>query len=208
MVNFHGSSGWGEAFTSSILGRWGDQPYADVMAATDALVERGMVDPARLTAAGGSYGGYLVSWIATQTKRFACLVNHAGVCDFQTQYASDVTQGRNRSFGGEPWERQQAMDRYNPMRHAAGFRSPMLVIHGEKDYRVPFDQGLAIYNVYKAMGLPARLLTFPDEGHWILKPGNSLRWYAEVLAWLDRWTAAPGGTGGAGQKSRRRKSSL
>ena len=187
LTNFHGSSGWGEAFTSSILGRWGDQPYRDLMAVTDELVARGLAHPERLAAAGGSYGGYLVAWMASQTDRFACLVNHAGVSDFQTQYASDVTQGRNRSMGGEPWDRLAGMDRYNPMRHAAGFRSPMLVLHGERDYRVPFDQGLAIYNVYKAMGLEARLVTFPDEGHWILKPGNSRAWYGEVLDWLARW---------------------
>jgi dipeptidyl aminopeptidase/acylaminoacyl peptidase len=190
LVNFHGSTGWGEDFTSSILGRWGDQPFADVMAATDRLVAMGVVDARRMAAAGGSYGGYLVAWIASQTDRFACLVNHAGVSDFQTQYASDVTQGRARSMGGEPWDQIEGMDRYNPLRHAAGFRSPMLVVHGERDYRVPHDQGLAIYGVYKAMGLPARLLSYPDENHWILKRDNSLQWYGEVLGWIDRWLDA------------------
>lgn len=187
LVNFHGSTGWGQDFTASILGRWGDQPYKDIMAATDSLIERGLADPSRMAVSGGSYGGYLVSWIAGQTDRFACIVNHAGVCDFQTQYASDVTQGRPRSLGGEPWDNIEGMDRYNPLRHAAGFRSPMLVIHGEKDYRVPYNQGLEIYNVYKAMKLPARLVVYPDENHWILKPRNSRHWYGEVLAWLERW---------------------
>jgi len=93
-------------------------------------------------------------------------------------------------MGGEPWDRVEAMDRYNPMRHASGFRSPMLVIHGERDYRVPYDQGLEIYSVYKAMGLPARLVCYSDENHWILKPKNSLLWYREVLTWLDRWLSA------------------
>jgi dipeptidyl aminopeptidase/acylaminoacyl peptidase len=187
MVNFHGSTSWGQDFTASILGRWGDQPYEDVMAATDYLIEQGLADPKRIAATGGSYGGYLVSWIASQTDRFACLVNHAGVCDFQTQYASDITQGRRRSMGGEPWEDTSGMDRYNPMRHASGFKSPMLVIHGEKDYRVPYDQGIEIYNIYKAMKLPARLVCYPDENHWILKPRNSKHWYGEFLGWLDRW---------------------
>lgn len=187
MVNFHGSTSWGQEFTASILGRWGDQPYRDVMAATDFLVERGLADPRRMAATGGSYGGYLVSWIASQTDRFACLVNHAGVCDLQAQYASDVTQGRQRSMGGEPWDRIEGMDRWNPMRYARGFRSPMLVLHGEKDYRVPYTLGLEIYNVYKAMKLPARLVIYPDENHWILKPRNSRHWYGEVLGWLRRW---------------------
>jgi dipeptidyl aminopeptidase/acylaminoacyl peptidase len=187
MVNFHGSTSWGQEFTASILGRWGDQPYRDVMAATDLLIERGLADPRRMAAAGGSYGGYLVSWIASQTDRFACLVNHAGVCDLQSQYASDVTQGRQRSMGGEPWDRIEGMDRWNPMRYARGFKSPMLVLHGERDYRVPYTLGLEIYNVYKAMKLPARLAVYPDENHWILKPRNSRHWYGEVLGWLRRW---------------------
>jgi dipeptidyl aminopeptidase/acylaminoacyl peptidase len=187
LVNFHGSTGWGQEFAASILGRWGDQPYEDIMAATDALISRGIVDPGRMAATGGSYGGYLASWIASRTDRFACIVNHAGVIDFQTQYGSDVTQGRRRSMGGEPWENTEGMDRYNPMRHASGFKSPMLVIHGELDYRVPYYQGLEIYNVYKAMGLPARLVCYPDENHWILKPQNSRHWYGEVLGWLERW---------------------
>ncbi|MBU1947343.1 MAG: S9 family peptidase [Candidatus Eisenbacteria bacterium] len=187
MVNFHGSTSWGQGFTSSILGRWGDQPYKDIMAATDELISRGLADPKRMAATGGAYGGYLVSWIASQTDRFACLINHAGVCDFQTQYASDITQGRRRSMGGEVWNNQEGLDRYNPMRQAAGFKSPMLIIHGEQDYRVPYVQGIQIYNVYKAMKLPARLVCYPDENHWILKPRNSIFWYDEFLSWLKRW---------------------
>lgn len=187
MVNFHGSTGWGQDFAASIQGRWGDQPYRDVMAATDWLVGRGLADPARMAAAGGSYGGYLVSWIASQTDRFRCLVNHAGVSDFQAQYASDVTHGRRKAMGGEPWENLAGMDRWNPMRHAKGFRTPMLVLHGERDFRVPFGQGLEIYAVLRAMGIPGRLVVYPDENHWILKPRNSLHWYGEVLGWLRRW---------------------
>lgn len=186
-VNFHGSTSFGDAYTRSILGRWGDQPYRDVLAATDHLLEMGIVKPRKMAVTGGSFGGYLVSWIASQTDRFACAVNHAGVCDFQTQYASDVTHGRARSMGGEPWENVGGMDRYNPMRHAKGFCTPMLVVHGTKDYRVPYNQALEVYGVYKAMKLPARLVVYPDENHWILKPRNSTHWYGEVLGWLKRW---------------------
>jgi dipeptidyl aminopeptidase/acylaminoacyl peptidase len=187
LVNFHGSTSWGQDFAACIHGRWGDQPYRDIMDATDLLIDRGLVDPKRVAVTGGSYGGYLVSWIASQTDRFACIVNHAGVCDLQTQYASDVTQGRQRSMGGEPWDRIEGMDRYSPMRHARGFHSPMLVLHGMRDYRVPYVEGLQVYNVYKAMKLPARLVVYPDENHWILKPRNSRHWYGEVLGWLKRW---------------------
>jgi dipeptidyl aminopeptidase/acylaminoacyl peptidase len=187
LVNFHGSTSWGQEFAACIHGRWGDQPYTDIMRATDELIDSGIADPKRIAATGGSYGGYLVSWIAAQTDRFACIVNHAGVCDLQTQYASDFTQGRQRSMGGEPWDRVEGMDRYSPMRHASGFKTPMLVVHGERDYRVPYAQGLQIYNVYKARKLPARLVCYPDENHWILKPKNSLHWYGEFVGWLDRW---------------------
>ena len=114
-------------------------------------------------------------------------MNHAGVSDLATQWASDVTQGRRRAMGGSPWEDIEAMDRFNPMRHATGFTSPMLILHGEKDYRVPFDQALEIYNVLKAKHVPARLVAYPDENHWILKPRNSKHWFGEVLGWLARY---------------------
>lgn len=186
LVNFHGSTSWGQEFAASILGRWGDQPYIDVMNATDYLIERGIADPQRMAVTGGSYGGYLVSWITSQTKRFRCAINHAGVADLQTQYASDVTHGRRRAIGGEAWADLEGLDRYNPMRHAKGFKTPMLIIHGEKDYRVPYAHAIETYNVYKAMGNKARLVVFPDENHWILKPQNSEHWYGEVLGWLGR----------------------
>ncbi|MBK8233615.1 MAG: S9 family peptidase [Candidatus Eisenbacteria bacterium] len=198
LVNFHGSTGFGQKFCESILGSWGDQPYKDIMAATDHLIDRGLVDPRRLAATGGSYGGYLAAWIASQTDRFACIVNHAGCCDFQSQYATDITQDFGPEAGGELFDGIEQVDRYNPMRHAKGFRSPMLVLHGERDYRVPYVQGIEIYNVYKAMDLPARLVIYPDENHWILKPQNSRHWYGEVFAWLDRYT----GTGRRGRGGR------
>ena len=187
LVNFHGSTSWGQDFAASILGRWGDQPYIDVMNATDYLIDRGIVDPKRMAVTGGSYGGYLVSWIASQTKRFRCAINHAGVADLQTQYASDVTHGRRRAIGGEAWDDLEGLDRYNPMRHAKGFHTPMLILHGEKDYRVPYAHAIETYNVYKAMGKKARLVVYSDENHWILKPRNNEYWYGEVLGWLDKY---------------------
>jgi dipeptidyl aminopeptidase/acylaminoacyl peptidase len=190
MVNFHGSTSFGQEFAASILGSHGDQPFDDMMAATDRMLATGYIDEQKMAAAGGSYGGYLVSWIAGHTDRFACLINHAGVYDTLAQYASDVTYGRSRAYGGEPWGDLAAIDRWNPARFAAGFKTPMLVIHGECDYRVPYTQGLSVYGVLKAKGVPARLVVYPDENHWILKAANSCHWYSEVLGWLERFLGA------------------
>src|SRR5688572_11797127 len=139
-VNFHGSTSWGQEFAACIQGGHGDRPFTDIMKATDTLIATGNVDETRMAATGGSYGGYLVCWIAGNTDRFRCLVNHAGVFDLIAEYGSDVTQGRHQAYGGEPWDRLEAMDRWNPARFARGFTSPMLVIHGERDYRVPHTQ--------------------------------------------------------------------
>lgn len=187
MVNFQGSTSWGNDFAQRIQGAWGDRPFEDVMRATDVMVETGYVDEKRMAATGASYGGYMIAWIAGHTTRFKCLVNHAGVFDSWSQYASDVTQGRHQAFGGEPWDRQDTLDRWNPVRATGAYATPMLVCHGEKDYRVPAAQGLFCYAILKARNVPARLVYFPDENHWVLKPRNSVFWYGEVLAWLARW---------------------
>ncbi len=187
MVNFHGSTSYGQDFAASILGAHGDKPFADIMASTDALIAEGYVDETKMAATGGSYGGYLVTWIAGHTDRFACIVNHAGVFDLLGQYASDVSQGRHVAYGGEPWDGLENIDRWSPNRFATGFTTPMLILHGEKDYRVPYTQGLEVYGMYKAKGVDARLVVYPDENHWILQPRNSRHWYGEVHAWLKRY---------------------
>jgi dipeptidyl aminopeptidase/acylaminoacyl peptidase len=190
-VNFQGSTSWGNDFAQCIQGAWGDRPYHDVMKATDHLLAEGLVDESRMAISGGSYGGYLTSWIATQTDRFRCAVNHAGVFDLALQYASDVTWGRPRNMGAQIWDDPQQVDRWNPARHTAGLNTPMLVIHGEKDYRVPINHALECYGILQARGIESRLLYFSDENHWILKPKNSLRWYAEVHTWFRRFLDMP-----------------
>ncbi len=187
MVNFQGSTSWGQDFAQRIQGEWAERPYNDVMRSTDVLVAAGIADPKRMAAIGGSYGGYMVAWIAGHTDRFRCIVNHAGVFDALGQYASDWTMGRGRAWGGEAWDGLENIDRCNPARFAAGMSTPMLVIHGERDYRVPVNHGLQCYGILKAKGVPARLVYFPDENHWVLKPRNSIVWYREVHAWLTRY---------------------
>jgi dipeptidyl aminopeptidase/acylaminoacyl peptidase len=187
LVNFQGSTSWGQNFAQRIQGAWAERPFEDVMKATDVLIAAGLADETRMAAAGGSYGGYMASWVEGHTDRFKCIVNHAGVYNTLSQYASDVTQGRHKSFGGEPWQGIEAITACNPAHAASGFNTPMLVLHGERDYRVPVTQGLECYGVLKAKGIPARLVYFPDENHWILKPRNSVFWYREVHAWLARY---------------------
>ncbi len=188
-VNRHGSTGFGEKFARSIIGEWGVKPLEDIMKSTDFLLARmPNLDPKRLAAAGASYGGYMAAWVAGHTDRFACIINHAGVNDFITQFGADITSfGFTQVLGGRPWENPEGMQRNNPTTYARNFRSPMLIIHGEKDYRVPYVNGTALYGIYQAMGLPSRLVIFPDENHWILTPQNSIYWNWEVQSWLARW---------------------
>jgi dipeptidyl aminopeptidase/acylaminoacyl peptidase len=187
MVNFHGSSSFGQAFVESILGAHPDKPFTDVMRATDALVAEGLVDETRMAAAGGSYGGFLVNWIAGHTTRFKALVSHAGVYSLMGQSASDSTFGRHHSYGGTPFTNRDNVEKWSPNRYAAGFSTPMLILHGERDFRVPVTQGLELHGVLTAKGVPSRLVYYPDENHWILKGANSKHWYGEVLGWLKRW---------------------
>jgi dipeptidyl aminopeptidase/acylaminoacyl peptidase len=186
LVNFHGSTSFGQEFAASIHGSWGDRPAADVEAATDHLVAAGLADPDRLAIAGGSYGGYLVAWLTSQTGRYRCAIAHAAATNLAGMYASDVTFGRARAYGAEVFEDPARVERWSPAAHAAGYATPTLVVHGERDYRVPVTQGLELYGVLKAKGVEARLVYYPDENHWILSSANSLHWYGEVLGWLAR----------------------
>lgn len=187
MVNFHGSTSFGQEFAESIHGQWGDLPQKDFQAATDALCQRPDVDPDRICIAGGSYGGYLTAWLTTQTDRFRSAVCHAGVVDFGTMFGGDITQGWSRALGGVPWgETKDALSRFDPIRHLENAVTPMLILHGEKDYRVPVGQGLELYGLLQEKGVETRLVYYPDENHWILKRHNSLHWYHEVLGWIRK----------------------
>lgn len=188
IVNFHGSTGFGEEFAESIVGAHGDKPFTDIMKATDFLLNKySFLDGNKLAAAGGSYGGYLVNWIAGHTDRFSALISHAGVYNFKGQFASDLTHFREVSYGGSPWSNADQLDKYNPAEFAHNFKTPMLIMHGEKDYRVVITQGLELYGVLQGKGVPSRLVYFPNENHWILSPQNSIYWFKEFKDWLDRW---------------------
>ncbi|MDY7106831.1 MAG: S9 family peptidase [Actinomycetota bacterium] len=186
LVNFHGSTSFGQDYAASIRGAWGDLPAADIEAATDVLFDRGLADPERMAIMGGSYGGYLVSWLIGRTDRYRCAIAHAAVTNLANMYATDGTEGLGEAHGAVPWDDLDRVQRWSPMAHAGGFSTPTLVIHGDRDHRVPVGQGLELYGVLKAKGVDARLVHYPDENHWILSPANSIHWYGEVAAWLTR----------------------
>ncbi len=186
-VNRHGSTGFGEAFSRSIVNQWGEMPFEDIMKSTDHLRQQlPNLDPKRMCAAGASYGGYMAAWVLGHTDRFACIIDHAGVNNSYAQYATDAPHGFPEVMGGKPWENLEGMQRENPMFYASNFKTPTLVLHGEKDYRVPYGNGLELYGVLQAMGVPSRLVVFPDENHWILSPQNAIYWHWEMQNWLGR----------------------
>jgi|JI7StandDraft_1071085.scaffolds.fasta_scaffold00402_7 dipeptidyl aminopeptidase/acylaminoacyl peptidase len=193
LPNFHGSTSFGQAFAESIHGDHASKPFFDSEAAVDYMVSRGFIDESRVAAAGASYGGYLVHWIAGHSTKYRALINHAGVYNLMAQFASDVTSHRVYAYGGAPWVasgKAQGIDqiqKINPAMAASQFKTPTLITHGEQDFRVPLTQGLEAYGVLKGKGVDARLVVFPQENHWILQPKNSQIWYQETLAWLEKY---------------------
>ncbi len=187
-VNRHGSTGFGEAFSQSIVNQWGDMPFEDIMKSTDYLLARfPNLDKDRLAAAGASYGGYMATWVLGHTDRFKAIINHAGVNNSYSQFATDVPHGFAKVMGGTPWENVEGFQRNNPMFYAKSFKTPTLVLHGELDYRVPYGNGLELYGVLQSMGVPSRLVVYPNENHWILSPQNAIYWHYEMQAWLARF---------------------
>ena len=186
-VNYHGSAGFDEPFLGSIDGDLGPRELADTEAVTDILIKEGIVDKNKLYAAGGSYGGYMVAWMNGHTDRYKAYVCHAGVYNWVSQFGDDGYLWLNQELGVWPWENLEKYQSQSPHTFAKNFKTPTLVIHGELDYRVPYYEGLEYYNTLRAKGIAARLVVYPDENHWILKPQNSRLWYREFFAWLKRF---------------------
>ncbi len=189
-VNYHGSSSFGHEFLDSITGRWGEYELQDVEAGTDWLLKKRWVDRKRIVATGGSYGGFMVAWMNghVQPGRYQAYVCHAGCYDWQAMYADDAYSWHRKELGAAYWDDPARVAAQSPHAFAKNFKTPTLVIHGQLDYRVPDAQGLAYYNTLKSLGVPSRLVWFPDENHWVLKPRNSRLWYGEFFAWLARYT--------------------
>ncbi|MCL4811485.1 MAG: S9 family peptidase [Vicinamibacteraceae bacterium] len=187
-VNRHGSTGFGETFSRSIVNQWGDMPFEDIMKSVDYLLAKyPNIDRDRLAAAGASYGGYMAAWVLGHTDRFKAIINHAGVNSSYAQYATDVPHGFPEVMGGKPWENVEGLQRQNPMFYAKHFKTPTLILHGELDYRVPYGNGLELYGVLQAMNVPSRLVVFPNENHWVLTPQNAIYWHWEMQQWLARY---------------------
>jgi dipeptidyl aminopeptidase/acylaminoacyl peptidase len=187
-IDFHGSPGYGQKFTDSISQDWGGKPLVDLQKGLEAALARyDWLDGTRACSLGASYGGFMQNWIAGNwPDRFRCIVNHAGIFDQRTMYYTTeelwFTEWEN---GGPYYANPQVHEKFNPADHVTKWKTPMLVIHGALDYRVPYSQGLATFTALQRQGVESRLLFFPDENHWILKPANSLLWHAEVIGWLD-----------------------
>jgi dipeptidyl aminopeptidase/acylaminoacyl peptidase len=194
-VDFHGSTGYGQAFTDAIRKDWGGKPLVDLQQGLAAALKRSpWIDGDRVCALGASYGGFMINWIqGNWPDRFKCLVSHDGTFDQRMMYYStEELWFPEWEMGGPYWQNAALYEKHNPVNFVERWKTPMLVVHGGLDYRIPVTQGIAAFNTLQRKGIPSRLLYFPDENHWVLKPANSILWHDTVLAWLDRWLR-PGG---------------
>jgi dipeptidyl aminopeptidase/acylaminoacyl peptidase len=188
-VDFHGSTGYGQAFTDAIRGDWGGKPFEDLMKGIDyVLATYPFVDGDRMGALGASYGGYMVNWIAGHTDRFKCLVTHDGELDeFSSYYSTEELWFPEWEFQGTPWENPAMYEKWSPDRYVQNWKTPMLVVHGAKDFRLPETEGFGVFTALQRRGIPSKFLYFPDENHWVLKAKNSILWHDTVIGWLDKW---------------------
>ena len=196
-VNFHGSDGYGQAFTDSILQHWGDAPLGDLKLGWEAALKRyPFLDASRAALLGASYGGYLAYWLAgVWNEPWKCIVAHDGVFDTRAMgLSTDEMWFEDAEFGGTSFAHLENFDKFNPMLHAASWRVPMLVIQGGKDYRIPEDQAIGAFTALQSLNIPSRFLYLPTEGHWVAKPQEYVQWQTVILDWIEKWTpetAAP-----------------
>jgi dipeptidyl aminopeptidase/acylaminoacyl peptidase len=191
MINFHGSTGYGQKFTDSISGDWGGKPYVDLMKGLD-YVEKTypFIDKNREAALGASYGGYMANWVLGHTDRFKCIVSHDGTFNTETSYGTtEELWFMDWEFKGPPWKQRELYRKFSPHLFADKFKTPTLVVHGQLDYRLDVSQGFDLFTTLQRLKVPSKMLYFLDEGHWVLKPQNSRLWYKTVNEWVDQWCA-------------------
>jgi len=190
MIDFHGSTGYGQAFTDAISQHWGDRPLEDLQKGWAAAQQQyAFLDGDKACALGASYGGFMVNWIAGNwNEPWKCLVNHDGVFDQRAMgYATEELWFTEWEQGGTPYDVPQNYEKFNPVNHVANWSKPMLVVQGQQDFRIPVEQGLATFTALQRKGIESKLLYFPDENHWVLKPHNSIQWHDTVNAWLKQY---------------------
>jgi dipeptidyl aminopeptidase/acylaminoacyl peptidase len=187
--NPRGSTGYGQKFIDEINNDWGGKAFDDIMSVTDYVANNyPYADSARMTAAGGSYGGYMIDWMLGHTQKFKALITHAGVYDLPSEFgATEELWFPLWEFGGTPWDNPDEYAKWSPSHYVKDFHTPTLVIDGELDFRVPYTQGLQLFTALQMQKVPSKLMVFPDEGHWILKPQNSVLWYQTFIDWIDSW---------------------
>ncbi len=189
MINFHGSTSYGQKFTDSISGDWGGKPYVDLMKGLDYLEKTyPFIDKNREAALGASYGGYMANWLLGHTNRFKCIVSHDGMFNAESAYGTtEELWFANWEFGGPPWKKRDVYRKWSPHEYAQNFKTPTLVVHGQNDYRLDVSQAFDLFTTLQVLKVPSKMLYFPDEGHWVLKPQNSQFWYKTVNEWVDQW---------------------
>ena len=196
MINPRGSTGYGQAFVDGVNGDWGGKPFTDLMTGLDYAEQHyPFIDKARECALGASYGGYMANWILGHTDRFKCIVSHDGMFNAESAFGSTEEDWFNNwEFKGNPWDYYGKPDAENPFRkwspslYAKNFKTPTLVVHGQLDYRLDVSEGYQLFDTLQLLKVPSKMLYFPDEGHWVLKPQNSRLWYKTVNDWVDQWT--------------------
>jgi len=191
MIDFHGSTGYGQAFSDAIRGDWGGKPLEDLQKGLAAALEKyPFLDGQRVAALGASYGGWMINWIAgSWPDRFRCLVSHDGNLDERAAYyMTEELWFPEWDHEGTPWDNPAGYEKHNPQNLVQNWQTPILVIHGAKDYRVVETQGFATFTAAQRRGIPSKLLYFPDENHWVLEPHNSILWHDTVIQWIDEWT--------------------
>jgi dipeptidyl aminopeptidase/acylaminoacyl peptidase len=196
MINMRGSTGYGQAIVDGVNGDWGGKPFTDLMEGLDYAEQHySFIDKTRECALGASYGGYMANWVLGHTDRFKCIVSHDGMFNSESAYGSTEEMWFNEwEFKGHPWDYYGKPDAENPFRKwapmlaAKNFKTPTLVVHGQLDYRLDVSEGFQLFDTLQRLKVPSKMLYFPDEGHWVLKPQNAQLWYKTVNDWVDQWT--------------------
>jgi dipeptidyl aminopeptidase/acylaminoacyl peptidase len=193
LPNPRGSTGFGQKYVDEISRDWGGKCYEDLMAGLAYLEKQPYIDSERMAAAGASFGGYMMNWFQGHTTKFKTLITHCGVYNLESMYATEELWFEEWEHGGPPWgKNREAYEKHSPHRFAKNFKTPMLIIHNDLDFRVPVGEGLQLFTTLQRLGIPSKMINFPDEGHWVLKPANSAYWHKEVFAWLKKYVP-PGG---------------